>query len=435
MVPNPSPSMHLALFGLCLIVVVVASAAQSAFGYLNATRLRHLMQQGASRAEALSRVVRDPGGLLSAVAFLYIVAVAGATIVALDYLQRLREEAATAAFLVGIAGACVLVLMAQALGRAIGATRPERAAHLLYPLFRAIGPLTLLLLSPWYAIGDRLIQRVSGLKPEERAAISEEDLRILVDAVEETEALEEEEREMIASIFDMSDRAVSQIMVPRVDVVGVEATTSVADAIDVLVSTGHSRVPVYEGNLDNVMGLVHLRGLAEALRTGRGDAAVAGLARPVHVVPETKKIDELLRELQEGHIQMALVADEYGGTAGIVTVEDLLEEIVGEIRDEYDVEEDLIQIERPEREAIFDGRVSIHDANEVLPLNLNDDEYDTIGGLVYERLAKVPSPGDVVTLGNFTIRVISTKGRRVQRVRVTMADAGNDTLQRTGASQ
>jgi len=423
--------MHLALFGLCLLLVAGASVAQSAFGYLNATRLRHLMQQGASRAEALSRVVRDPGGLLSGVAFLYIVAVAGATIVALDYLQRLREEAAAAVFLLGIVGACLLVLIAQAFGRAIGATRPERASQLLYPLFRAIGPLTLLFLGPWYAISDRLIQRVSGLKPEERAATSEEDLRILVDAVEETEALEQEEREMIASIFEMSDRAVSQIMVPRVDVVGIEATMLVADAIDVLVSTGHSRVPVYEGDLDHIIGLVHLRGLAEALRTGRGDMPVAGLARPLHVVPETKKIDELLRELQEGHTQMALVADEYGGTAGVVTVEDLLEEIVGEIQDEYDVEEDLIQIVSPDREAILDARVSIHDANEVLPLNLNDDEYDTIGGLVYERLAKVPSPGDVVTLGNWTIRVISTKGRRVQRVRVTMAEAETDALRGT----
>jgi len=423
--------MHLALFGLCLFLVAVASVAQSAFGYLNATRLRHLMQQGASRAEALSRVVHDPGGLLSGVAFLYIVAVAGATIVALDYLQRLREEAAAAVFLLGIVGACLLVLIAQAFGRAIGATRPERASQLLYPLFRAVSPLTLLLLGPWYAISDRLIQRISGLKPEERAATTEEDLRILVDAVEETEALEEEEREMIASIFEMSDRAVSQIMVPRVDVVGVEATTLVADAVDVLVSTGHSRVPVYESDLDHIIGLVHLRGLAEALRTGRGDKPVAGLVRPLHVVPETKKIDELLHELQEGHIQMALVADEYGGTAGIVTVEDLLEEIVGEIQDEYDVEEDLIQVVSPDREAILDARVSIHDANEVLPLNLNDDEYDTIGGLVYERLAKVPSPGDVVTLGNWTIRVISTKGRRVQRVRVTMAEAETDALRGT----
>jgi CBS domain containing-hemolysin-like protein len=158
------------------------------------------------------------------------------------------------------------------------------------------------------------------------------------------------------------------------------------------------------------------------------------MARPVHVVPETKKIDELLHEFQGGHIQMALVADEYGGTAGIVTIEDLLEEIVGEIRDEYDVEEDLVQVVAPGREAIFDARVSIHDANEVLPLDLDDEGFDTIGGLVYDRLAKVPVPGDIVTLGNCVVRVISTKGRRVQRVRVTMIESGNASKEGAAAS-
>jgi CBS domain containing-hemolysin-like protein len=426
--------LHIALFGLCLLLLAVASAAQAAFGYLNATRLRHLMQQGASRAEAVSRVVRDPGGLLSGVALLYLIAVAGATVVTVDHLQRISQGGATAQLVVGLIAACLLVLIAQVFGRALGATRPERASQLLYPLFRVFGALTLFLLAPWQALSDRLIQRIFGARPEDRVATSEEDLRILIDAVEETEALEEDEREMIASIFEMSDRSISQIMVPRIDVVAIEGDVPVADAVDVLVSTGHSRVPVYEGDLDHVTGLVHLRALAEALRNGRGDLPVHGMARPVHVVPETKKIDELLHEFQGGHIQMALVADEYGGTAGIVTIEDLLEEIVGEIRDEYDVEEDLVQVVAPGREAIFDARVSIHDANEVLPLDLDDEGFDTIGGLVYDRLAKVPVPGDIVTLGNCVVRVISTKGRRVQRVRVTMIESGNASKEGAAAS-
>src|SRR5207244_3182003 len=201
--------------------------------------------------------------------------------------------------------------------------------------------------------------------------------------------------------------------------------STVSEAIDLAVSSGHSRLPVYEEDLDHVAGVVHLRDLAEAVRQNRGDSPVMELVRPLHVVPETKKIDELLREFQQERIQMALVADEYGGTAGIVTIEDLVEEIVGEIRDEYDVEEESIQM-LSEREAIMDAGISIHDANEALPLNLNDDDYDTLAGLVYDRLAKVPSVGDQVDVDQrFTVKVLATKGRRVQRVQVTMQEAAD----------
>jgi CBS domain containing-hemolysin-like protein len=286
-----------------------------------------------------------------------------------------------------------------------------------------------------------LLRRLTGGGAQERLQTTEEDLRVLVDAVEETEALEEDERDMITSIFEMSDRDVSEIMVPRIDMVALDASASVAEGLDLLIGSGHSRVPVYEGDLDHIIGIVHLRDLARQFRAARGAEPVGVLVRPVHVVPETKKIDELLHdfqhEFQEQHIQMAVVADEYGGTAGIVTIEDMIEEIVGEIRDEYDVEEDRIQ-RISDTEAIMDARVSIHDANEVLPLDLDDDDYDTIGGLVYEQLSKVPSAGDVVNLENATIRVLSTKGRRVQRVHIAMIDEtpgnGQDRLNGNGSA-
>ncbi len=413
---------HLALFALFLVLVAVASAAQLAFSYLNATRLRHLMQQGASRAEAMSTVVQTPGTLNSSVALVYMAGVAGATIVAHDFMQG-PGQALGAPGIVVAGLAALFLFIAHAFGRALATIRPEPMAHLLYPPFRLVGPVTMVLTGIWYVLWHRIIGRFFGASAEDRIATSEEDLRILVDAVEETQALEEDEREMINSIFEMSDRDVSQIMVPRVDVVAVEATSTVLEAMDVAISSGHSRLPVYEGDLDHVIGVVHLRDLAEALRNDRGLAPVLELARPLHVVPETKKIDELLREFQQERIQMALVADEYGGTAGVVTVEDLLEEIVGEIRDEYDVEEERIQM-LSDKEAIMDAGISIHDANEALPLNLNDDDYDTIGGLVYDRLAKVPAPGDEVELDHFAIKVLATKGRRVQTVQVTMREPG-----------
>jgi CBS domain containing-hemolysin-like protein len=356
-------------------------------------------------------VVHNPGSFIMGLALFYLLSLGGGTVTAVDLVQR--SGWALWVQVLALVAAAKLLLIAQMVGRSVAAAGPERAAQLFY------GPLQLAgqLVRPLHSAVDVVTSRVLHIRPEERT--SEEELRTLVDAVEETQALEADEREMITSIFELSDREVREIMVPRMDVVAADESTPVVAIVDLLISTGHSRVPVFHGDLDHLTGMVHLRDLARAMREGRPEVPVGDLVRSLHVVPETKKIDELLREFQQARHQMAVVADEYGGTAGVVTIEDLLEEIVGEIHDEYDVEEERIQV-ISEREAVMDARVSIHDANEVLALNLDDDEADTIGGVVYERLAKVPSPGDVVDLGNSTIRVISTRGRTVQRVQVTL---------------
>lgn len=413
---------QLALFALFLALLALASAGQAAFGYLNAVRLRHLMQRGATRSQALFEVVHTPGPFLSGIALLYMLSVAGATLATVLLVQPLAPDVAPMALTFAVA--TLLALLVQTFARGIAATRPERVASVLYGPLSALAIVTVPLVHPLYAVSEGLLRRLFALRPDEREAMTEEDLRALVDAVEETSALEQDEREMITSIFEMSDRDISEIMVPRIDVVGIEAKRTVSEAIDMLVATGHSRLPVYDEDLDHILGLVHLRDVTGALRTGSGIRPVAELVRPVHVIPETKKIDELLHEFQALHIQMAIVADEYGGTAGIVTIEDLLEEIVGEIRDEHDVEEERIQL-LSDREAIMDARLSIHDANEALPLELEADEYDTIAGLVYDRLGKVPAPGDVVNLERCTIRVLSTKGRQVQRVQITVGGNGH----------
>ncbi len=411
--------LQLVLFAVSVVFVAVASAAQSAFGYLNATRLRRLLQQGASRSQAMFEVVHNPGPFLSSISLLYTLSVACATVITIDFMQTALTGVG-ARVLTALAAA-ILVLIAQAMGRRIATLWPERVASALYSPLRTIGVITLPIVWPGYVIADRMLRVFFKSKAEDRLATTEEDLRVLVDAVEETEALEEDEREMITSIFELSDRDVREIMVPRPDIVAVEVSFSVAATVDLLIATGHSRVPVFEGDLDHINGLVHLRELAEALRNERDESAVAGLVRAAHVVPETKKIDELLHDFQTQHIQMAIVADEYGGTAGLVTIEDLLEEIVGEIHDEYDVVEERIEV-ISEGEAIIDAGVSIHDVNETLNLDLDATEYETIGGLIYDRLGKVPTAGDVVETDHVTLRVLATKGRRIQRVQVTIQE-------------
>jgi CBS domain containing-hemolysin-like protein len=364
----------------------------------------------------LVEVTQDAAGLGAAISIVHLASVAvaaGLTVQGVLWFGLPMEMAAMV-----LAGAGLLLLTFQTLGRAVGGTRPEPVASVLYTSVRAAAAIASPLVKLENLLVTSVLRPILGIRRGTRMSTTEEDLRALVDAVEETEALEREEREMITSIFEMSDRDVREIMVPRVDVVAIDGAKSVAEALDLAVSTGHSRFPVFEEDMDHVLGVVHLRDMAQRMRDGQQGEPVAPLARPVHVIPEGKKIDELLRELQELRTQMALVVDEYGGVAGIVTVEDLLEEIVGEIRDEYDTaEEDAIQI-ISDREAIMDGRVSIHDANEALPLQLDPEEYETLAGVVYGQLGRVPLAGDVVSIGNCQIRVLSTTGRRVRRLHV-----------------
>ncbi len=412
---------HLLLFAAALLVLAIASAGQAAFGYLNATRFRSLMQHGATRSQAVQQITHEPGPLLASVSLLYLLSIMVATLVAWDF-ARLQVQDLTAQLLV-LAVAAILLLGMQTIARGFANARPERAAVILYRPLSFFGIISRPVVAPWYALSNVLLRAFLGVKPDDRAATTEEDLRALVDVVEETTALEEDERDMITSIFELSDREVREIMVPRIDMTAIPSSMSVNEAVDLLVSSGHSRVPVYDEDLDHIAGLVHLRDLAAALRAGRGEATVTQFLRPVHVVPETKKIDELLREFQQQRIQMAVVADEYGGTAGILTIEDLLEEIVGEIRDEYDTDEKELIERISDTEALMDARVSIHDAMEALPMKIDaDDDYETIGGLVYTHLDKLPAVGDVVELENAVIRVVSTEGRRIRRLLVRLKD-------------
>ncbi len=410
------------IFCLSVVVLTLGAGAEVAFAQLNGVRLRRLMQRGVSRSQAVAEVVQDPGGLGAAIGFAHLAAIAAGAGLAVHGVLAYGVLGPAAVGL--LLGAGLILLSAQTLGRAIGVVRPEAVAIRVYGPVRIVAVISRPLVRLDNLLVRAILWRFLGVAPEERNVSTEEDLRALVDVVEQTEGLEREEREMITGIFEMSDRDVSEIMTPRLDMVTVDGERSITDALNLAVSSGHSRFPVIEVDLDHVLGIVHIRDLAAAVLARQEEQSLPSLVRALHVVPETKKIDELLREFQRTSTQMALVVDEYGGTAGIVTIEDLLEEIVGEIRDEYDTEEDAIRF-ISDREAIMDAKVSIHDANEALPLHLDDEDYETLAGLVYTNLGRVPAPGDVVTLPTCSIRVLSTSGRRVDRVYVTIVN-GDD---------
>jgi magnesium and cobalt exporter, CNNM family len=260
-----------------------------------------------------------------------------------------------------------------------------------------------------------------GAKVSAEVQITAEELRLIVERGGEQGVLEAEEEQMINAVIELGTRRVHEVMVPRTAMVTLPHDATMGDVVDSIMTEGHSRIPVFEDTVDEIIGIVYAKDLLPFLKAGAPDPPpLRSLLRTPVLVPESMTVDDLLHELQRRKVHIAIVLDEYGGTAGLVTIEDLLEEIVGEIQDEYDVEEPMIE-RLSEDEVRVDGRAAVDDLGELfdteVPLE-DEDEYDTVGGLIYHRIGGVPKPGDQVSLDGLTLTVEKTDGRRVSKVLV-----------------
>ena len=267
---------------------------------------------------------------------------------------------------------------------------------------------------------------------EDFRAEKEEELRSIVESEGESGVLEESEREMIESVFGFHDRIVREVMVPRVDMVAIDQSASLKDLLDLIRDRGHSRLPIYRESLDHIQGLVYAKDLLQIL-VSRPEVALAtpidqllasqqeGNLRFTHepyYIPETKKIDVLLNDLRANKIRLAIVLDEYGGTAGLVTTEDLVEEIVGEIQDEYDEEEELHHWQVPGEVLIANARIDIDDLNELLSTDLPRAGFETLGGFIYDHLGSIPSEGLVFTVNHLELDILKVEGQRIAQVKL-----------------
>jgi putative hemolysin len=262
--------------------------------------------------------------------------------------------------------------------------------------------------------------------------VTEDDLLTMADVAASEASIESEERELIHSIFEFGDTVVREVMVPRPDMVAVDADATVDEAIRIAISAGKSRLPAYHETTDDIVGLVFLKDLVTRSGSGEGNEPVRQMLRPAHFVPESKRVAELLRQMQTEKFHMAIVIDEHGGTAGLVTMEDLLEEIVGEITDEYDVDEP--QVERlPGGARRVPGRTPIDELNELLGEELPSGEWDTVGGLVFDALGHVPIEGECVRVNGYEFCAERVQGRRIVSVLITPAPVapvpGNETTE------
>ena len=267
---------------------------------------------------------------------------------------------------------------------------------------------------------------------EVAVSVTEDDLKTLVDTSEEEGGIEHDERRMIYSIFQFGETLTREIMVPRIDVLTIDVHTSLPDAVDAFLQSGHSRIPVYEETIDNILGLLYAKDLLRVWREGNHLDSLRDLLRPAYFVPEAKTIDELLTEMQSQRVHMAVVVDEYGGMAGLVTLEDIIEEIFGEIQDEYDQGEQSPYQVTKDGDYLFLGGVDLDDFNDVMGCRLPTDEADTLAGHIYSQLGHVPNAGESVQKNNLLLTVEEVSAQRIQTVRAqwlspdAQEEEGND---------
>jgi putative hemolysin len=407
-------------------------AAEIALVSVRRSRIEQLVDEGRPGARRVRRLLDEPGKFLAVSQLgLTVIGFFASAYAAVSLTEQLTGLLAGAGVDRGTAEGASLIIVtvllalftivfAELVPKTLALANSERFAFTLsLPvefLARALSPVIAALTGITNAI-----TRLLGAQVSTEAQITAEELRLIVERGGEQGVLEAEEEQMINAVIELGTRRVHEVMVPRIAMVTLSAEATIGQAIDSIVAEGHSRIPVYENTVDEIVGIVYAKDLLPFLKAGAPETPdLRALLRTPVFVPESMTVDDLLHELQRRKVHLAIVLDEYGGTAGLVTIEDLLEEIVGEIQDEYDEEEPMI-VKLSDDEARVDGRASVDDLAEIFETHVpleDEDEYDTVGGLIYHRIGGVPKPGDQVAVDGLTLTVETTDGRRVSKVLV-----------------
>ena len=430
-------------FAVVVILILVGgffAASEIALITVKRHRLNQLAEDGNRSAVTARRLTEDPSRFLAtiqiAITFLgFLAGAVGAVAFSgglADIIQLvpwgwLQEAADTIAFVVmTLLIALASIIVGELVPKTLALSFPERLALV---VARPIGLLQRILSPIVWVVSSTstvLVRMLGGKKKPQAGYLSTEELKMLVETSTEQGEFEEDEKEMIHGVIELGEKRVHEVMVPRIGIRAVNVDDPIDDVLDTLVRAGHSRLPVFEESLDNIVGILYAKDLLPYLKgNGEGKAAIdlRSLARPPVYVPESKAVDELLSEMQTAKRHIAIVVDEYGGTAGLITMEDVVEEIVGEIQDEYDREESLVESLDSEDEVAFrlDGTVSMDDLRDLF--DLSDDEeddedaYDTVGGFIVHRVGRIPLPGTEIPFRDeIVLRVEAAEPRRVAKV-------------------
>ncbi|HEV2579915.1 MAG TPA: hemolysin family protein, partial [Ktedonobacteraceae bacterium] len=326
---------------VALILCGTASAAETALTSISRIKLKNMVEEGDQKAIQIEKLISQPNTFLSTILVVnsvaVIVASSMATVLGLRFSQTFGELLAT------VFSSLIVLIFCEITPKTAAVQNPLRVARAMVNPVRGAAWLLHPLVASLSAITNFLVRIMGGQMIHRGPFVTEEELRLLVTVGEEEGVLEEEETEMIHSIFEFADTTVREVMIPRIDMVTLESDATVDQAVDLALQGGFSRIPVFEETIDNVIGILYTKDMLRQLREGHNQLPIRELVRPAYFVPETKKLDDLLREIRQKRTHLAIVIDEYGSVSGLVTIEDLMEEIVGDIRDEYDIEENLYE--------------------------------------------------------------------------------------------
>jgi putative hemolysin len=409
---------------VCFFVAAAASGTETALTSVGRLRVRFLAEQGSKAAGILQRLRADPNRYLSTVLFtntLALIVASTATTLITDSLFISwgvpAEYHLWLALLVSFLLSVVLLIAAEVTPKTLAIRYAERVA------LAAAGPVDRLAtaLGPVLWAVTLVSRALTGGRAARAPYLTEQELLTLLHVSEEQGVIEEQEHQMIHGIIEIGDKTVREIMVPRTDIIAVEKHATLKDIVKVFKEHRHTRLPVFDGDIDHVVGLMHTKDLLlyYTLSTTQ-EFDIEKILRLIKFTPEQKKVDQLLHEMRTEKVQMMIVLDEYGGTAGLVSIEDVIEEIVGEIRDEYDAAEEEQLVVLDDHEARVDARFPLEELNSRLGLAIEESgDYDSVGGYVHAQMGKIASAGDSFKGGRATWTVEKVKGRRIEWVKLT----------------
>ncbi|WP_408954861.1 hemolysin family protein [Natroniella sp. ANB-PHB2] len=408
-------SIELVLLFILLILSAFFSGAETALMSVNKVEIRHLRQEGDLKAKIVDELLNRPDKLLITILIgNNLVNIAASSIATALATEAFGDKG------VGIAiGAVTLFVLIfgeitpKSFANKEATLFSMKVARYIQICYYLLAPL----IKPLTFLTNFMMRRNEDDSIDKKSFVNEDKIRKFLAVGEREGTIESDEKKMINSIFEFDDTLVKEIMVPRIDMICVEINDTSEKLIDIIIDKGFSRIPVYNETIDNIVGVVYAKDLLLLLKKEKFEADIKEIMRPAYYIPATKEVDSLLSELRKEKIHMAIVLDEYGGTDGLVTIEDLLEEIVGDIQDEYDKETKLIK-EIDKGEILVDGRVDIDEINELLEIDLPEEDYETISGFILSKLGYVPDEGEEIEYQNLKVVVQKIVRRRISEVRL-----------------
>jgi len=405
------------LLAFLLFVSGFFSASETALTSLNHIKVKQLQQKRIRGAEVIAKLVDQSDRILSTTLLGNNLANTAATAFATEFVVQLMGGAGGGTVIVTFVMTTMILIFGEITPKTYASNNGERVALRLGRSLLFISTVLYPLLKVLNFITTGVIRIFGGEINAGLPFVTEDEIRTLIRVGHEEGLIHEQESEMINSIFEFDDTSVREIMIPRIDIVAVDSLSGLKDVVKAVRDSGFSRIPIYEDNIDNVIGILYAKDLLAFTYTCSEDFAVKGLMREAFYVPESKKLNHLLLEMKKERVHMAIVLDQYGGTAGLVTIEDVVEEIVGEIKDEYDIERPYI-INNKDKSLTVSGMATVEELKEDYGLDLPDQGFETLGGLVFNKLGRLPLKGDKVKFGEVFVEVTGIGRRRIVEMKI-----------------